>query len=93
MPVICLLRSNLQIQKESQQPKTVSAKFQRNTQNKYTALNSASQKSSVSLLEILRRSSLHAGEHCVQNAEVQQKESVFDAFKLSKKPIKTEARV
>ncbi|XP_027356966.1 nucleolar transcription factor 1-B [Abrus precatorius] len=81
------------IQKESQPPKAVSAKFQRNTQNKYTStLNSASQKSTVSLLEILRRSSRHA-EHFVQNATVQAKGSVFDAFKLVKKPIKTEARI
>ncbi|KAE9586762.1 hypothetical protein Lalb_Chr23g0266641 [Lupinus albus] len=76
------------IQRESQVPKTFSAKFQRNTQNKYTALDSASQKSSVSLLEILRKSSIHA-KHSVQHAEAQQQESVFDAFKLAKKPSRT----
>ncbi|KAK7351697.1 hypothetical protein VNO77_11322 [Canavalia gladiata] len=79
------------ILRESQPPKPVSAKFQRNTLNKHTTFNSASQKSNVSLLEILR-SSRHA-EHYVQNAEVQPKESVFDAFKLVKKPIKADARV
>lgn len=87
-----LIRSYLQIQRESQPPKAISAKFQRSTQKKSATLNSTSQESSVSLLEILRRSSLHA-EHCVQNAKAQQKESVFDAFKLAKKPIKTDARV
>ncbi|XP_061370685.1 uncharacterized protein LOC133313334 [Gastrolobium bilobum] len=80
------------IQKESQPPKVVSAKFQRNTQNKYTTLNSTPQKPGVSLLEILRRSSIDA-EHSVQNAEVQQRESVFDAFKLAKTPTKTETRI
>ncbi|TKY75140.1 DNA ligase [Spatholobus suberectus] len=76
----------------SQPPKAVSAKFQRNTQNKNATLNSATQKSNVSLLEILRRSS-HQAEQCVQNAKIQPKESVFDAFKLVKKPTKAEARV
>ncbi|KAK7283348.1 hypothetical protein RIF29_12800 [Crotalaria pallida] len=80
------------IQRESQPPKIVSAKFLRNTQNKYTTLDSASQKSSVSLLEILRKSSIHA-KYSVKHAEAQQKESVFDAFKLAKKPTKTKARV
>ncbi|OIV96337.1 hypothetical protein TanjilG_09764 [Lupinus angustifolius] len=80
------------IQKESQVPKTFSAKFQRNTQNKYSALISASQESTVSLLEILRKSSIHA-KHSVQHAEAQQKESVFDAFKLAKKPTRTNAQV
>ncbi|KAE9609407.1 hypothetical protein Lal_00020509 [Lupinus albus] len=75
------------IQRESQVPKTFSAKFQRNTQNKYTALNSASQESTVSLLEILKKSSIHA-KHSVQHEE-----SVFDAFKLAKKPTRTNARV
>ncbi|KAK7310898.1 hypothetical protein RJT34_08684 [Clitoria ternatea] len=79
------------MQKESQPPKAVHAKFQRNTQNKYTTSNSASQKSNVSLLEILKRSSHHA-EISVQNAEVLPKESVFEAFKLVKKSIRTEAR-
>ncbi|OIV89805.1 hypothetical protein TanjilG_30554 [Lupinus angustifolius] len=76
------------IQRESQVPKTFSAKFQRNTQNKHTASDSASQKSSISLLEILRKSSIHA-KHSFQHAEAQQQESVFDAFKLAKKPSRT----
>ncbi|CAL0327029.1 unnamed protein product [Lupinus luteus] len=76
------------IPRESQVPKTFSAKFQRNTQNKYTASDSTSQKSSVSLLEILKKSSIHA-KHSVQHAEAQQQESVFDAFKLAKKPSRT----
>ncbi|KAF7829688.1 myb-like protein X [Senna tora] len=80
------------IQRESQLPKTVRAKFKSNTQNKYNALNSASEKSGTSLLEILRKSSLHA-ERRVRNDVVQQTESAFAAFKLTKKPIKTEGRV
>ena len=82
----------MQIQTESQQPKTVRAKFKSNTQNKYDTLKSASEKSGTSLLEILRKSSMHA-ERCVQNNQVQQTESVFASFKLAKKPIKTEGRV
>ncbi|RDX70477.1 hypothetical protein CR513_50272, partial [Mucuna pruriens] len=84
--------SSDKIQRESQPPKVASAKFQRNIQNKNTTLNSAAQKSNVSLLEILRKSSHHA-EHSVQNTKVQPKESVFDAFKLVKKPTNAEARV
>ncbi|CAL0319007.1 unnamed protein product [Lupinus luteus] len=80
------------IQRESQVPKTFSANFQRNTQNKYVALDSASQESTVSLSEILRKSSIHA-KHSVQHAEAQQKESVFDAFKLAKTPTRTNAQV
>ncbi|KAI4336891.1 hypothetical protein L6164_015368 [Bauhinia variegata] len=80
------------IQREIQPPKIGSAKFKGNTQNKYSTFNTASQKSSTSLLEILRRSSLQE-EHCVQNTVVQQTESVFAAFKLAKKPIKAEGRV
>ncbi|GAU14357.1 hypothetical protein TSUD_309170 [Trifolium subterraneum] len=80
------------IVRESQAPKVVSAKFQRNTQIKYTTSSSKSQESKVSLLEVLRRSSHHT-ERCVQNAGVQQNESVFEAFKLRKKSIKTGDRV
>ncbi|XP_020219322.1 myb-like protein X [Cajanus cajan] len=80
------------IPRESQPQKAASVKFQRNTQNKNATLNSAPQKSKVSLLEILKRSS-HQAEHSIQNATVQPKESIFDAFKLVKKPTKTEARV
>jgi hypothetical protein len=81
-----------QIVRESQAPKVVSAKFQRNTQIKYTTSNSKPQESKVSLLEVLRRSSHHT-ERCVQNAGVQQNESVFEAFKLKKKSIKIGDRV
>ncbi|KAL3022772.1 hypothetical protein AAZX31_04G032600 [Glycine max] len=80
------------IQTESQPPKAASAKFQRNTQNKNTTMNSASKESNVSLLDILRKSSHHA-DHSFQNANVQPKTSIFDAFKLMKKPTKAEARV
>ncbi|KAK2446381.1 hypothetical protein QL285_017198 [Trifolium repens] len=80
------------IVRESQAPKVVSAKFQRNTQIKYTTSNSKPQESKVSLLEVLRRSSHHT-ERCVQNAGVQQNESVFEAFKLKKKSIKIGDRV
>ncbi|KAL1343785.1 hypothetical protein HN51_017741 [Arachis hypogaea] len=84
--------SSEMIQRESQPAKAVSAKFQRSTQKISATLNSTTQESSVSLLDILRRSSLRA-EHCVQNVKVQPKESVFDAFKLAKKPIKTDAGI
>ncbi|PNY17222.1 hypothetical protein L195_g013960 [Trifolium pratense] len=81
------------IVRESQAPKVASAKFQRSTQIKYTTSNSKSQESKVSLLEVLRRSS-HQTERCVQNAAgVQQNESVFEAFKLRRKSIKTGDRV
>ncbi|KHN22263.1 hypothetical protein glysoja_022019 [Glycine soja] len=80
------------IQTESQPPKAASAKFQRNMQNKNTTLNSASKESSVSLLDILRKS-LHHADHSFQNVNVQPKTSIFDAFKLVKKPTKAEARV
>ncbi|CAJ1973319.1 unnamed protein product [Sphenostylis stenocarpa] len=75
------------IPRESQPPKPASAKFQRNTQNRNTTSNSASKESNVSLFDILRKSSHHA-EHSFQNAKVQPKESIFDAFKLVKKPTK-----
>ncbi|KAL1309477.1 hypothetical protein HN51_052162 [Arachis hypogaea] len=84
--------SSEMIQRESQPAKAVSAKFQRSTQKISATLNSTTQESSVSLLDILRRSSLRA-EHFVQNVKVQPKESVFDAFKLAKKPIKTDAGI
>ncbi|XP_045799298.1 RNA polymerase-associated protein LEO1 isoform X1 [Trifolium pratense] len=81
------------IVRESQAPKVASAKFQRSTQIKYTTSNSKSQESKVSLLEVLRRSS-HQTERCVQNAAgVKQNESVFEAFKLRRKSIKTGDRV
>ncbi|XP_058785330.1 uncharacterized protein LOC131660174 [Vicia villosa] len=80
------------IVRESQAPKVVTAKFQRNTQNKYAASSSKSQESSVSLLEVLRRSSIHT-ERSVQSTVVQQNESVFQAFKLTKKSIKTGDKV
>ncbi|XP_054798734.1 uncharacterized protein LOC129303441 [Prosopis cineraria] len=81
------------IQTESQPPKSVSAKYQGNAQDRYRNSNSASQKSSTCLLEILRKSSRHA-ERPVQNDTVQQTESVFAAFRLAKKPpIQTEGRV
>ncbi|CAK8568984.1 unnamed protein product [Lathyrus sativus] len=81
------------IVRESQAPKVVSAKFQRNTQNKYAASSSKPQESSVSLLEVLRRSSIHT-ERSVPSTVVQQNESVvFQAFKLTKKSIKTGDKV
>ncbi|CAI8599982.1 unnamed protein product [Vicia faba] len=80
------------IVRESQAPKVVSAKFQRNSQNKYAASSSKPQESSVSLLEVLRRSSIHT-ERSVQSTVVQQNESVFQAFKLTKKSIKTGDKV
>ncbi|MED6138427.1 hypothetical protein PIB30_074121 [Stylosanthes scabra] len=80
------------IQRTSQPAKAASAKFQRSTQKNSATLNSTGQGSSVSLLDILRRSSLHA-ERFVQNVTVQPKESVFDAFKLAKKPIKADAGI
>ncbi|MED6118425.1 hypothetical protein PIB30_002131 [Stylosanthes scabra] len=80
------------IQRASQPAKAASAKFQRSTQKNSATLNSTTQGSSVSLLDILRRSSLHA-ERFVQNVTVQPKESVFDAFKLAKKPIKADAGI
>ncbi|KAL9312921.1 hypothetical protein ACSQ67_018373 [Phaseolus vulgaris] len=75
------------IPRESQPPKPASTKFQRNTQNKNTTSNSASQESNVSLLDILRKSSHHT-EHSLQNSKVQPNASIFDAFKLVKKPTK-----
>ncbi|KAK7352343.1 hypothetical protein VNO80_17763 [Phaseolus coccineus] len=75
------------IPRESQPPKAASTKFQRNTQNKNTTSNSASQESNVSLLDILRKSSHHT-EHSLQNSKVQPNASIFDAFKLVKKPTK-----
>lgn len=96
---LCLCATNMhfcsdvtQIQRESQTPKVVSAKFQRNTQKKYAASTPESQVSNVSLLEVLRRSSVHT-DRFVQNTGVQQNQSVFEAFKLTKKSIKTEGRV
>ncbi|BAT77777.1 hypothetical protein VIGAN_02037200 [Vigna angularis var. angularis] len=74
------------IPRESQPPKAASTKFQRNTQNQNTTSNSTSQESNVSLLDILRKSSHH--EHSLQNSKVQPKASIFDAFKLVKKPTK-----
>ncbi|XP_028757668.1 uncharacterized protein LOC114716777 [Neltuma alba] len=79
------------IQKETQPPKSASAKYQSNTQNRYHNSNSSSQESGTCLLEILRKSSRHA-ERRVQNDTVRQTESVFAAFKLAKKPIQTEGR-
>lgn len=78
--------------RESQAPKVVSAKFQRNTQNKYATSTSKSPESNVSLMEILSRSS-NLTKRCVKNAAVQQNESIFEAFKLTKKSIKTGERV
>ncbi|XP_014498812.1 transcriptional regulator ATRX isoform X2 [Vigna radiata var. radiata] len=75
------------IPRESQPPKAASTKFQRNTQNQNTTSNSTSQESNVSLLDILRKSS-HLSEHSLQNSKVQPKASIFDAFKLVKKPTK-----
>ncbi|KAK4255628.1 hypothetical protein QN277_008605 [Acacia crassicarpa] len=79
-------------QTQSQQPKSGSAKYQSNTQNRYHNSNSTSQKPGTCLLEILRKSSRHA-ERRFQNDTVQQTESVFAAFKLIKKSIQTEGRV
>ncbi|KAJ7958050.1 DNA ligase-like protein [Quillaja saponaria] len=79
-------------QRENQPPKTFCAKFKSNSQSKCTTLNSTSQGSGTSLFEILKRSSLQM-EHGVQNTMVCQTESVFAAFKLTKKPIKTEGKM
>lgn len=87
---LCLVVT--QIIRESQAPKVVSTKFQRNTQNKYATSTSKSQESNVSLMEVLSRSSNHT-KRCVKNVEVQQNESIFEAFKLTKKSIKTGERV
>jgi len=83
---LCLVVT--QIIRESQASKVVSAKFQRNTQTKYATSTSKSQESNISLMEVLSRSSNHT-KCCVKNAGVQQNESIFEAFKLTKKSIKT----
>ena len=51
----------------------------------------AAMKSGTSLFEILRQSSLQS-EHRTGDNVVLETESVFAAFKLAKKPIKTEGR-
>ncbi|XP_075674147.1 uncharacterized protein LOC142643414 [Castanea sativa] len=81
------------IQRENQPKRPASAKFS-NSQTKASTQNTrsvAEMKSGTSLFEILRRSSLQS-EQCTQDSMVVQTESVFAAFKLSKKPIKTEGK-
>lgn len=83
----------MQIQRENQPTKPASAKYS-NSQTKASTQNTksvAEMKSGTSLLEILRRSSLQS-EQCNQDNIVVQTESVFAAFKLSKKPIKAEGK-
>lgn len=84
---------NMQIQRENQPKRPASAKFS-NSQTKASTQNTrsvAEMKSGTSLFEILRRSSLQS-EQCTRDSMVVQTESVFAAFKLSKKPIKTEGK-
>ncbi|KAM4129694.1 hypothetical protein ACJW30_01G043600 [Castanea mollissima] len=81
------------IQRENQPKRPASAKFS-NSQTKASTQNTrsvAEMKSGTSLFEILRRSSLQS-EQCTRDSMVVQTESVFAAFKLSKKPIKTEGK-
>nr|XP_023870613.1 glutamic acid-rich protein-like [Quercus suber]POF24158.1 hypothetical protein CFP56_06241 [Quercus suber] len=81
------------IQRENQPKRPASAKFS-NSQTKASTQNTrsvAEMKSGTSLFEILRRSFLQS-EQCTQDSVVVQTESVFAAFKLSKKPIKTEGK-
>nr|XP_023903976.1 mitotic apparatus protein p62-like [Quercus suber] len=81
------------IQRENQPKRPASAKFS-NSQTKASTQNTrsvAEMKSGTSLFEILRRSSLQS-EQCTRDSVVVQTESVFAAFKLSKKPIKTEGK-
>ncbi|KAL4649909.1 hypothetical protein ACB092_01G048400 [Castanea dentata] len=81
------------IQRENQPKRPASAKFS-NSQTKASTQNTrsvAEMKSGTSLFEILRQSSLQS-EQCTRDSMVVQTESVFAAFKLSKKPIKTEGK-
>ncbi|XP_022772771.1 DNA ligase 1-like isoform X2 [Durio zibethinus] len=82
------------IQKENRPTKTASAKFS-NSQIKSSApprKNETETTSRAQLLEILRRSSLHAT-HCTRNSIVGHTESIFAAFKLEKKSTGHKANV
>lgn len=81
----------MQIQTENRPARPATAKFS-NSQVKTSTQNTksvAEMKPATSLFNILRRSSLQS-EHCIRENMVVQTETVFAAFKLAKKPMKTE---
>ncbi|KAF5468450.1 hypothetical protein F2P56_012600 [Juglans regia] len=82
------------IQTENRPTRPASAKFS-NSQVKTSTQNTksvAEMKPATSLFEILRRSSSLQSEHCTRENMVVQTETVFAAFKLAKKPMKTEGK-
>ncbi|KAG2666602.1 hypothetical protein I3760_15G071300 [Carya illinoinensis] len=82
------------IQTENRPTRPASAKFS-SSQVKTSTQNTksvAKMKPATSLFEILRRSSSLQSEHCTRENMVVQTETVFAAFKLAKKPMKTEGR-
>lgn len=84
----------MQIQTENRPTRPASAKFS-SSQVKTSTQNTksvAEMKPATSLFEILRRSSSLQSEHCTRENMVVQTETVFAAFKLAKKPMKTEGR-